>query len=70
MKGKAKHRIPYLSRRWKVLLVLLVFNLAPLLAVTILCQKGAARFSKRILHSVEANLTQIVGRELQETAKS
>jgi sigma-B regulation protein RsbU (phosphoserine phosphatase) len=70
MKGKAPHRIPYLSRRWRVLIVLLVFSLAPFLVVTILCQRGAARFAKQILHSVEVNLTEIVGKELQQTAKS
>jgi sigma-B regulation protein RsbU (phosphoserine phosphatase) len=70
MKDKAKHRIPYLSRRWKVLIVLLLFSLTPFLVVTILCQRGAARFSKKILYSVEANLTEIVGKELQQTAES
>jgi hypothetical protein len=70
MKGKAPHKIPYLSRRWRVLIVLLVFSLAPFLVVTILCQRGAARFAKQILHSVEVNLTEIVGKELQQTAKS
>ena len=70
MKGRVKHRIPYLSRRWRVLIVLLVFSLTPFLVVTLLCQRGAARFAKKILHSVEANLTEIVGKELQQTAKS
>ena len=70
MKSKAQQRIPYLSRRWKVLLVLLVFSLTPFLVVTILCQRGAARFAKKILYSVEANLTEIVGKELQQTAES
>jgi sigma-B regulation protein RsbU (phosphoserine phosphatase) len=70
MKGKANHRIPYLSRRWRVLIVLLVFSLTPFLVVTLLCQRGAARFAKKILHSVEVNLTEIVGKELQQTAKS
>jgi sigma-B regulation protein RsbU (phosphoserine phosphatase) len=70
MKSKSSHRIAYLGRRWRVLIVLLVFSLTPFLVVTILCQRGAARFAKKILHSVEANLTEIVGKELQLTAKS
>jgi len=70
MKGKAQHRIPYLSRRWRVLIVLLVFSLTPFLVVTILCQRGAARFAKKILYSIEANLTEMVGKELQQTAES
>ena len=70
MKGKAKHRIPSKSRRWRVLLVLLVFSLAPLLAVTILCQRGASRLRMSILSLVDASLTEIVGKELQQTAEN
>jgi sigma-B regulation protein RsbU (phosphoserine phosphatase) len=59
-----------MSRRWRVLLVLLIFSLAPLVAVTILCQRGASRLSMSILSLVDASLTQIVGKELQETAEN
>ena len=70
MNGKLNRRMPSISRRWRVLLVLLVFSLAPLLAVTILCQRGASRLGMSILSLVDASLTQIVGKELQQTAES
>jgi hypothetical protein len=70
MNGKLKSWIPSMSRRWRVLLVLLIFSLAPLLAVTILCQRGASRLGMSILSLVDTSLTQIVGKELQQAAES
>ena len=69
MKNKGRLWIPYLGRRWRVLIVLLIFSLTPCLAVTLICQSTADRFAGNMLHSMEASLTEIVGKELQQTAK-
>jgi sigma-B regulation protein RsbU (phosphoserine phosphatase) len=55
--------------RWKIFVILLVFSLTPLLAVTVGRQWGIKLLEKTIVRNENDNLTQIVGKELKHAAE-
>jgi len=58
-----------MSIRYKFIIFFLVFSLAPLLAVTIVGQRGIVRMGDTITDLAKKNRTEIVSRELQQTAE-
>ena len=57
-----------MSVRWKFLIFFMTFSLAPLLVVTLIGQRGIVRMGETISSLAEKNRTEIVSRELQQTA--
>ena len=58
-----------MSIRHKFIILFLIFSLAPLLAVTIVGQRGIVRMGNTIVGFAKKNRTEIVSRELQQTAE-
>ncbi len=58
-----------MSRRWKVLITLLVFSLTPLFVVTTVSQKGVTRLGETIANMAKRNRTEIITQALQQTAE-
>jgi sigma-B regulation protein RsbU (phosphoserine phosphatase) len=57
-----------MSVRWKFLIFFMTFSLAPLLVVTIVGQRGILRMGETISGLAKKNRTEIVSKELQQTA--
>jgi phosphoserine phosphatase RsbU/P len=57
-----------MSVRWKFLIFIMTFSLAPLVVVTLVGQRGIVRMGETISGFAQKNRTEIVSRELQETA--
>jgi sigma-B regulation protein RsbU (phosphoserine phosphatase) len=57
-----------MSVRYKFLIFFMIFSLAPLLLVTIVGQRGIVRMGSTIADLAKKNRTEIVSRELQQTA--
>jgi sigma-B regulation protein RsbU (phosphoserine phosphatase) len=57
-----------MSVRWKFLIFFMTFSLAPLLVVTLVGQRGIVRMGETISGLAEKNRTEIVSKELQQTA--
>jgi sigma-B regulation protein RsbU (phosphoserine phosphatase) len=57
-----------MSVRWKFLIFIMTFSLAPLVVVTLVGQRGIVRMGETISGLAKKNRTEIVSRELQETA--
>ncbi|MFA9434399.1 MAG: PDC sensor domain-containing protein, partial [Deltaproteobacteria bacterium] len=57
-----------MSVRWKFLIFFMTFSLAPLLVVTLVGQRGIVRMGETISGFAKKNRTEIVSRELQQTA--
>jgi len=58
-----------MSVRYKFLIFFLIFSLAPLLVVTIVGQRGIVRMGDTIAQFAKKNRTEIISRELQQTAE-
>ena len=58
-----------MSIRYKFIIFFMIFSLAPLLAVTIVGQRGIVRMGDTIAGFAKKNRTEIVSRELQQTAE-
>jgi sigma-B regulation protein RsbU (phosphoserine phosphatase) len=58
-----------MSRRWKVLLILLIFSLVPLIVVTFAGQKSLVRLGETVFSMAKRNRTEIVTKVLQQTAE-
>ncbi len=58
-----------MSVRYKFIIFFMIFSLAPLLAVTIVGQRGIVRMGETISSLAKKNRTEIVSRELQQTAE-
>jgi sigma-B regulation protein RsbU (phosphoserine phosphatase) len=58
-----------MSIRWKFLIFFITFSLAPLLVVTFVGQRGIVRMGETISGMAKKNRTEIVSRELQQTAE-
>jgi len=58
-----------MSRRWKVLITLLLFSLTPLLVVTTVSQRGMVRLGETISSMAKHNRTEIATKALQQTAE-
>ena len=58
-----------MSRRWKVLLILLIFSLVPLVVVTLAGQKGVVRLGRTVFNMAKRNRTEIVTKAFQQTAE-
>jgi sigma-B regulation protein RsbU (phosphoserine phosphatase) len=58
-----------MSVRYKFLIFFMIFSLAPLLLVTLVGQRGIARMGDTISGLAKKNRTEIVSRELQQTAE-
>jgi sigma-B regulation protein RsbU (phosphoserine phosphatase) len=57
-----------MSIRWKFLILFMTFSLAPLLVVTLVGQRGIVRMGETISGLAKKNRTEIVSKELQQTA--
>ena len=57
-----------MSVRWKFLIFFMTFSLAPLLVVTLVGQRGIVRMGETITGLAIKNRTEIVSKELQQTA--
>jgi len=58
-----------MSVRYKFMIFFMIFSLAPLLVVTIVGQRGILRMGDTIADLAKKNRTEIVSRELQQTAE-
>ncbi len=58
-----------MSVRWKFLIFFIIFSLAPLVVVTIAGQRAITRMGETISGMAKKNRTEIVSRELQQTAE-
>ncbi|MEJ2365671.1 MAG: phosphatase, partial [Deltaproteobacteria bacterium] len=58
-----------MSIRYKFIIFFMIFSLVPLLLVTIVGQRGIARMGDTIAGLAIKNRTEIVSRELQQTAE-
>ena len=58
-----------MSIRYKFIIFFMIFSLAPLLAVTIVGQREIVRMGDAIAGLAKKNRTEIVSRELQQTAE-
>ena len=58
-----------MSIRYKLLIFFMIFSLVPLLLVTIVGQRGIVRMGNTIAGLAIKNRTEIVSRELQQTAE-
>ncbi|MGW8223165.1 MAG: SpoIIE family protein phosphatase, partial [Syntrophobacteria bacterium] len=57
-----------MSVRWKFLIFFMTFSLAPLVVVTLVGQRGILRMGETISGFAQKNRTEIVSKELQQTA--